>query len=88
MDVLLDAIAEVPDVHLGILGDGVLRPTLEQQAQQLGISDRVTFHGYTSSREEVFQHLDQADMFALVSRSEMRLSRRLHPLSYCFSTSF
>lgn len=47
--VLLDACAELSrrgvDWRLGLVGDGPLRTTLERRAGDLGIADRVTFHG-------------------------------------------
>lgn len=34
-----------PDAHLDIVGDGPLRPACEALADELGIRDRITFHG-------------------------------------------
>lgn len=45
VDVLLDALAEVPDAHLVIIGDGPDRHALEQRTQRLGLTERVTFEG-------------------------------------------
>ena len=45
VDVLLDALAAVPDAHLVVLGDGPDRAALERHAGARGISDRVTFEG-------------------------------------------
>ena len=36
---------DVPDVHLHLVGDGQLRSELGQQAEELGVAPRVTFHG-------------------------------------------
>ncbi len=47
-DMLLEAAAEAlraGRLHLDIIGDGPMRPALEQQAQSLGIETHVTFHG-------------------------------------------
>ena len=49
VDVLLDALASIAkecDVRLEILGDGAMRKSLEAQTSSLGITDRVTFHGW------------------------------------------
>ena len=43
--VLLDAIAELTDVHLDIVGEGEERAVLESQIASLGLSSRVTLHG-------------------------------------------
>jgi glycosyltransferase involved in cell wall biosynthesis len=38
--------AQEPAARFVVVGDGVLRPTLENQARQLGIADRVLFTGW------------------------------------------
>jgi glycosyltransferase involved in cell wall biosynthesis len=48
-DVLLEAIARVPDVHLDLVGDGSLRPQL--QALAAGLGAPVTFHGLRTKAE-------------------------------------
>ena len=70
IDTLLHALrklAERHEVHLHLLGDGPLRADLQQLANQLGITQQVTFHGQT---DEVLLHLQQADLFVLPSRAE------------------
>ncbi len=58
VDILLDALAKVPcsrpHVQLVIAGDGEERPTLEAQAQRLGLSDRVRFVGAVSGATKVW----------------------------------
>ena len=56
-----------PETRFTIVGDGPLRSTLEDQARQLGISDRVTFAG---ERSDVEQILRGASLFWLTSRWE------------------
>jgi glycosyltransferase involved in cell wall biosynthesis len=54
--VLLDAVARLPEdlpIHLRIVGDGPLRPALEQRVQELGLEGRVTFSGFVSESELV-----------------------------------
>jgi glycosyltransferase involved in cell wall biosynthesis len=64
---LLDALALVDrDVHLDLVGDGVLRGALEERAARLGVDDRVTFHGWRP-KEEVAERLRQADVFVITS---------------------
>ncbi|MBW4688341.1 MAG: glycosyltransferase family 4 protein [Komarekiella atlantica HA4396-MV6] len=73
-DVLIAAIAVCVqnglDLKLVLIGDGKYRPQLEQQAKNLGISDRIHFCGQLSSRDAVRDQLDQADLFVLPSHQE------------------
>lgn len=55
------------DVHLSIIGDGDQRRPLERLADDLGITDRVTFMGYLDNPYPV---LRQASVLALTSRWE------------------
>ena len=56
-----------PNCRLELIGDGHLRPQLEEQIQKLGISDRVILHGMQSN---VCQYLQKADIFILPSTYE------------------
>jgi glycosyltransferase involved in cell wall biosynthesis len=71
VDVLLQAapivLAVVPQATFVIIGDGPLRPTLEEQARQLGLISRVCFLGF---RADVPRILTQLSMLAIPSRSE------------------
>jgi glycosyltransferase involved in cell wall biosynthesis len=58
------------DIKLVMLGDGKYRPQLEEQARNLGISERVQFCGNLPNRLEVCKKLDQADLFVLPSYQE------------------
>jgi colanic acid/amylovoran biosynthesis glycosyltransferase len=44
-DVLVDAVAQLPDVRARIIGDGPLRAALEQRAQRAGAGGRIEFAG-------------------------------------------
>ena len=63
----LDAVAvlrgHVADLHLDIVGGGWWQDRLVEHAEQLGISDAVTFHG----------HVDEATKHAVVQRSWVHL---------------
>lgn len=62
VDVLLDywkaAITPEDHIHLVVIGDGPVRPELEQQAKELGIDDMVTFTGRV-------EHADLPPYYAL-----------------------
>jgi glycosyltransferase involved in cell wall biosynthesis len=45
VDVVIRALAELPNVSLDVYGDGDHRGALEAQAAQLGLATRVCFHG-------------------------------------------
>jgi len=65
--VLLSAMALLPSAHLAIIGDGDLRPSLEAQARQLGLADRVHFTGWW---KDMAAALSDVDVVALTSRNE------------------
>ncbi|MEX1254783.1 MAG: glycosyltransferase family 4 protein [Dehalococcoidia bacterium] len=60
-------VASVPDAQFLIVGDGVLRPRLEERAAVLGISERVTFAGW---RADVPAVLAAMDVFVMPSLFE------------------
>ncbi len=70
-DTLLRAFAlvqkQMPEAHLHVVGDGYLRESLEQTAQELSIASKVTFHGGST---EVKDFLSKARVFALSSIDE------------------
>jgi len=52
VDWLLRALAHLPaSVALDVAGEGHSRPALEAQAESLGLTDRVTFHGWVAPNE-------------------------------------
>jgi glycosyltransferase involved in cell wall biosynthesis len=70
---LLTAAADVmqsePNVRLVILGEGEERESLTEQAQELGIADRLELPG-TVPFEQVPAYLKAADLFCFASQSE------------------
>lgn len=65
---LLLALAQLgPDVHAELVGDGPLRAQLEQQANQLGLVDRVAFAGAIADPAPRYRRFT---VFALASRTE------------------
>ncbi|GAB4360468.1 MAG: glycosyltransferase [Kiloniellaceae bacterium] len=66
-DVLLQAVALVPDAWLWLAGDGPLRAALERQAEQLGIAPRVRFLGW---QHDAAPYFAAADLYVVPSRHE------------------
>lgn len=65
---LLEAVSLLErDVELRIAGDGPLRAALQQQVDELGIGDRVTFLGLVD-KPDVAELMRWADAFVLASR--------------------
>ncbi len=68
-NLVLDAVAGLPDTHLVILGDGPERDHLSQHAAKLGIADRVTFMG-VKPWEEIGGYYRLAELFLFASETE------------------
>lgn len=66
-DLLLSAVAEIPEARLVVLGEGSERSALERQAAELGIAERVSLPGW---HPEPRSALPEWDVFCLPSRSE------------------
>ena len=64
---LFSAVESVPGLHLAVLGDGELRPTLEALAHEVGISDRTHFTGWWT---DVPSALADLSVVVLSSRNE------------------
>jgi colanic acid/amylovoran biosynthesis glycosyltransferase len=63
-DVLVDAMAQLPDVRARIVGDGPLRSELERRAARAGAADRIEFAGGLSPAQ-VRAALEAADVLAM-----------------------
>ena len=51
LELLLDSVARLPDVHLLVVGDGPGRDAVDRQARNAGIADRVTVTGRIAHEE-------------------------------------
>lgn len=74
VDVLIRAFARLDPalgVTLELVGDGDQRPALERLAGELGVRERVTFHGRTSD-EDLRAALTRASVFAIASIAELQ----------------
>jgi glycosyltransferase involved in cell wall biosynthesis len=68
-DIMLDALGCLRDLpwRLSVVGQGRLRPRLEEQARRLGIDHRITWHGGVAGAPALYRAFD---LFALSSRTE------------------
>ncbi|MFN2526114.1 MAG: glycosyltransferase, partial [Actinomycetota bacterium] len=64
---LLEALTHVDGVHLAVMGDGELRPSLEARARELGLGRRVHFTGWWT---DVAAAIADVDAVVLSSRNE------------------
>jgi len=67
-DVLIDAVAGLPDVQLAIAGAGRDRARLERRARERDIEDRVSFLGRVPDDDSFPQLYASADVFAMPCR--------------------
>ena len=52
--------------HLEMVGDGELKPRLEEQRKRCGLEEQVSFSGFLPP-EEVRRHMEQADIYLFTS---------------------
>ncbi|MEV7045246.1 glycosyltransferase family 4 protein [Amycolatopsis sp. NPDC051061] len=71
IDQLLRSLAPLPHVRADLVGDGTRRPELETLAAELGVTDRVTFHGFVSDAELVHRYAE-ADVFCMPGTAELQ----------------
>jgi len=74
VDVILRAVQKLDpalDVHFDIAGGGDQRKALETLAGQLGIADRVTFHGRVTD-EQLRDLYSRSSLFAIASIAELQ----------------
>lgn len=69
VDILLEALGELSSFkwHLDIVGDGPMRTELESLSHSLGLSPRVTFHGF---REDTDEWMRKCSFMIFPSRNE------------------
>jgi glycosyltransferase involved in cell wall biosynthesis len=66
-DVLVRSLADLPGVHVVLVGDGDQRAQLERLADELGVSDRLHILGW---KDDPRSYLTSFDLFVLPSRYE------------------
>lgn len=70
-DILIDAfnivLKKIPNAHLTILGEGILKNDLQKQAEILGIRENISFVGF---KENPYPYYYYSDVYILSSRWE------------------
>lgn len=66
-EVLLRAIQDLKHVHMTIVGDGPLYPSLQETVTKLNLTDRVTFIK-SMNNEQLMQSLKNYDLFAIYTQ--------------------
>jgi glycosyltransferase involved in cell wall biosynthesis len=69
LDAMGIAMIRRPDIHLLLIGDGNLRPQIEERSRALGLDEKVTLFG-ARQPEEVADLLRASDLFVLSSAYE------------------
>lgn len=69
LQALSEAVKEVPNIHLTIVGDGPRRGFLENEVKQYLLNDHITFAGAVPERE-VFDKMSGCDMLVMSSFME------------------
>jgi glycosyltransferase involved in cell wall biosynthesis len=67
--VLLEALREIPDARLDVIGGGPSRADFETLAQRLGVADRTDFLGALPRREDVLEGMRRAHVQVVPSRA-------------------
>jgi glycosyltransferase involved in cell wall biosynthesis len=85
LPLLLEAIAQpaAADIHLDIIGDGDSLASLQARASELGISERVTWHGGTADETAIAVTANRARLF--VYPGDVGLSL-IHAMAYGLPT--
>jgi glycosyltransferase involved in cell wall biosynthesis len=80
VDVLLAALSELDDVSADVIGSGPLEALLRRQADELGLGERVRFHGFVPDHRDVERLLAGASLaLAPYRRSEDTFTRYADP---------
>lgn len=70
IDLILEAVAQIPNMTLGIVGSGPERERLLQQVVDLDLTTRVTFLGDIEDHDELLPLVKAATVFVLPSERE------------------
>jgi glycosyltransferase involved in cell wall biosynthesis len=71
LETVIDALAQMPlSAEISVLGDGPAKAALTARASELGVAERVVWHGYVGDREDYLDRLAGADLFVFPSPAE------------------
>ncbi|GAA2786536.1 glycosyltransferase [Crossiella cryophila] len=68
---LIHAVSRIPGLRAELVGDGFCRTRLESLAAELGVTDRVRFHGVVSD-EDLVQAYRRNDIFCMPGTAELQ----------------
>ncbi|MDT7728822.1 MAG: hypothetical protein QOI21_5398 [Actinomycetota bacterium] len=71
VDDLIRAMVPLPEVRADIVGDGSCREKLVALAADLGVLDRITFHGFVSD-EDLVRAYQRCDVFCMPGTAELQ----------------
>jgi glycosyltransferase involved in cell wall biosynthesis len=71
VDELIRAMVPLPDVRADIVGDGSCREKLVALAADLGVLDRIRFHGFVSD-EDLVRAYQRCDVFCMPGTAELQ----------------
>jgi len=71
VDELVRAMAALPDVRADIVGDGACRDKLVALAAEIGVLNRIRFHGFVSD-EELVRAYRRCDVFCMPGTAELQ----------------
>jgi glycosyltransferase involved in cell wall biosynthesis len=71
VDELIRAMATLPDVRADIVGDGACRDKLVALAAEVGVLNRIRFHGFVSD-EELVRAYRRCDVFCMPGTAELQ----------------
>jgi teichuronic acid biosynthesis glycosyltransferase TuaC len=66
---VVEALAQLPRMHLAVIGEGPMRAELQSLAAKLGVSDRIAWVGNVE-QSRLVKYYGAADMTVLASRAE------------------
>jgi glycosyltransferase involved in cell wall biosynthesis len=71
LETVIDALADTPpSTRLSVVGDGPAKPVLTMRAAELGVAERVVWHGYVGDRANYLDRLGATDLFVFPSPAE------------------
>lgn len=71
------------DIHLDVIGDGELRPRVEERVASLGLAGSVTLHG-TVHPDQLHEHYERCDIFVGMGTAGLHAAAQSRPVVIAF----